>query len=94
MFVASKSNFGHTHIDIQSLHGSGPHHHLIESQLGNGLFQFAVDGQVKEIFWSDAALKKISWTDYTGMCERIIIGLFCNWSSGSLNTCILIYLCV
>lgn len=66
MFVASRTNFGHTHIDIHSLHGSGDQHHIIESQLGDRLIQFAVDRQISEIFWCDSDLKQITWTDYTG----------------------------
>lgn len=67
MFVASRTNFGHTHIDIQTLYGSGDHHHIIESDLGDKLIQFAVDRQISEIFWLDSDLKQIAFTDYTGM---------------------------
>lgn len=77
MFVASKSSFGHTHIDMQSLHGGGPHHHLIESALGDGLIQFALDRHTEEVFWSDSVFKKISWTDYTGTkCDVIYVFLY------------------
>lgn len=66
MFVASRTNFGHTHIDLQSMHGAGDHHHIVESHLGDKHIEFAVDRQINEIFWCDADMKQISWTDYTG----------------------------
>lgn len=72
MFVALKSSLGHTHIDLQSLHGVGPHHHLIEGDLGDGFIQFAVDRHVHEVFWTDSLLKKITWTDYTGMSKMCV----------------------
>ncbi|KAG4077892.1 hypothetical protein HA402_013826 [Bradysia odoriphaga] len=66
MFVASRTYFGHTHIDIQSLHGGGDHHHIIESQLGDQLIEFAIDRQAKEVYFCDSEMHQISWTDYTG----------------------------
>lgn len=71
MFVASRTNFGHTHIDIQTLHGDGDHHHIIESELGDKLIQFAVDRQVTEIFWCDSDMNQISFTDYTGTFDNL-----------------------
>lgn len=66
MFVASRTAFGHTHIDIQTLHGGGDHHHIIESKLGDDLIQFAVDRQIGEVYICDSDNQQISWTDYTG----------------------------
>lgn len=66
MFVALKSNLGHSHIDIQSMDGSGSHHHFIENQLGDGQIHFAVDRHISEIYWADSNMRKITWTDYTG----------------------------
>ncbi|KAJ6637160.1 putative vitellogenin receptor [Pseudolycoriella hygida] len=71
MFVASRSIFGHTHIDIQSLHGKGDRRHLVESELGDDEIQFAVDRQISEVFWTDTTRKQISWSDYTGQSLHV-----------------------
>lgn len=64
--MASRTSFGHTHIDIHTLHGGGEQHHVVESQLGDKHIEFAVDRQLSEVFFCDSDTNQISWTDYTG----------------------------
>lgn len=66
MFVALTTDYGHTHIDMQTLYGAGDVHHVIESQLGDKDIQFAVDRHVNEIFFCDSEAQQISWTDFAG----------------------------
>lgn len=66
MFVALKSITGNIHIDMLYLHGRGTYHHLMESGLGNGPIQFVVDHEISEIFWSDASVKRIMFTNFEG----------------------------
>lgn len=66
MFIALKSAVGYTHIDMQSMHGRGYHHHIIETGLGNESIQFAIDKELDEIFWLDQAENKLSFTDFEG----------------------------
>lgn len=64
MFVASRNRSGQTQIAIQSMHGSGDQHRIIESQRGD--IQFDVDKVFYEIYFCDSENKQIGWTDYTG----------------------------
>lgn len=64
MFVASRNRSGQTQIAIQSMHGSGDHRRIIESQRGD--IQFDVDKVFHEIYFCDSVNKQIGWTDYRG----------------------------
>ncbi|KAG4078550.1 hypothetical protein HA402_004773 [Bradysia odoriphaga] len=63
MFVALRTYSGHTHIDIQTLHGGGDHHQIVESQLGGKLIEFAIDRQVNKVYFCDSEMHRISWID-------------------------------
>ncbi|XP_031628154.1 putative vitellogenin receptor isoform X2 [Contarinia nasturtii] len=65
LYVALRS-FAHTHIDQLSPNGRGPHFHMLEEELGNGPISMVVDYELKEIFWTDYAQSKISYTDFHG----------------------------
>lgn len=65
MFIVLKT-FKHSHMDTLEMDGRGPHFHIIEEDIGNGPVQLIVDKDLQEIFWSDAQLNKISFTDYDG----------------------------
>lgn len=47
------------------MHGQGLFHHIAETGLGNGDFQFIVDQ--KEIYWLDTDLQTISFMDSDGI---------------------------
>ncbi|XP_050075140.1 putative vitellogenin receptor [Anopheles maculipalpis] len=67
MFIALRSTSGHTHIDRQDMTGRGPHAHVIEDRLGsNGTISFAVDHDLRAIFWSDMGKNRIEITSYEG----------------------------
>lgn len=66
MFIALRSVIGYTHIDMQMMHGRGYHHHVVETGIGHGAIQFAVDRDLEEIFWTDYAANKISFTNFEG----------------------------
>ncbi|XP_052899994.1 putative vitellogenin receptor [Anopheles moucheti] len=67
MFIALRSSTGHTHIDRQDMTGRGPHAHVIEDRLGsNGTISFAVDHDLRAIFWSDMGRNRIEITSYEG----------------------------
>uniref|UniRef100_A0A182JZY0 EGF-like domain-containing protein n=1 Tax=Anopheles christyi TaxID=43041 RepID=A0A182JZY0_9DIPT len=67
MFVALRSPTGHTHIDRQDMTGRGPHTHVIEERLGsNGTISFAVDQDLRAVFWSDMGTNRIEITSFEG----------------------------
>ncbi|XP_053677992.1 putative vitellogenin receptor [Anopheles nili] len=70
MFIALRSVTGpvrHTHIDRQDMTGRGAHAHVIEDRLGsNGTISFAVDHDLRAVFWSDMGSSRIEITSYEG----------------------------
>ncbi|XP_040174027.1 putative vitellogenin receptor [Anopheles arabiensis] len=67
MFVALRSPSGHTHIDRQDMTGRGPHTHVIEERLGsNGTISFAVDQDLRSVFWTDSGTNRIEITSFEG----------------------------
>uniref|UniRef100_A0A182QRH4 EGF-like domain-containing protein n=1 Tax=Anopheles farauti TaxID=69004 RepID=A0A182QRH4_9DIPT len=70
MFIALRSTTGqrrHTHIDRLDMTGRGVHAHVIEERLSaNGTISFAVDRDLRAVFWSDAATNRIEMTSYEG----------------------------
>uniref|UniRef100_A0A182IR31 Uncharacterized protein n=1 Tax=Anopheles atroparvus TaxID=41427 RepID=A0A182IR31_ANOAO len=69
MFIALRSRTvpPHTHIDRQDMTGRGAHVHVIEERLSsNGTISFAVDHDLRAIFWSDTGSNRIEITSYEG----------------------------
>lgn len=75
MFVALQSK-DHSHIDRQSMQGDlvdDSHHHVIETDLSKAAtFHFAVDEQLKKIYWSDSSHRVIEYSNFDGTNRKIV----------------------
>lgn len=73
LLVALRSKYGHTYIDRTATHGRGAYHHVQEDGLGDGTLQFVVDRELEEVFWCDASLQKICFTNFEGTMNHTFV---------------------
>lgn len=72
LFVALRSA-GHTHLDMISADGRGPHFHVLEDDLGNGPIALLADHELQEVFWTDYEQSKVSYTDFDGKSHHTFL---------------------